>query len=144
MARGMRRDRKKERRWRRHVGDQRRSGMSVREYCREHKLSESGFHWWKRELARRDVERRVGASETHRQAVGGRVGPRGSGPPRHVAFAEVEVVGADGDRRTSSQGSDGPPIEVCLSHGRTIRVHRGFDEPTFVRVVALLEGGSPC
>jgi len=145
MARRTRRDRKKERTWRRHVRDQRRSGMSVRVYCREHGLSESGFYWWKRELARRDAERRrAAASEKREQAAGGRVGAGESAPPREVVFAEVEVVGADGDRQTASAGSDCAAVEVCLSGGRTVRVHRGFDEPTFVRVVALLEGGVGC
>ena len=57
MARGVLRDRKKETFWRRMVRAQSGSGVSVRGWCRKHGLSEAGFHWWRRELARRDVER---------------------------------------------------------------------------------------
>ena len=41
--------------WRRQVGAWERSGESVRGYCRSRGLSESGFHFWKRELKRRDA-----------------------------------------------------------------------------------------
>jgi transposase-like protein len=32
------------------------SGLSVREYCLRHRLAESAFHFWRRELQRRDDE----------------------------------------------------------------------------------------
>jgi hypothetical protein len=35
------------------VGQQRRGGQSVREFCREHALSEPSFYAWRRELERR-------------------------------------------------------------------------------------------
>ena len=41
--------------WRRQVGAWERSGESVRGYCRSRGLSEAGFHFWKRELKRRDA-----------------------------------------------------------------------------------------
>lgn len=43
-----------ERRWRDLTGRQRRSGMTIRQFCRQHALSESRFHFWRAELARRD------------------------------------------------------------------------------------------
>ena len=46
----------KETSWRVHVGWQASSGVSVRAYCREHELSEPSFHWWRREIRRRDAE----------------------------------------------------------------------------------------
>jgi transposase-like protein len=33
------------------------SGVSVRGWCRKHGINEAGFHWWRRELVRRDAER---------------------------------------------------------------------------------------
>ena len=57
MANGVgKRDVKKESKWRRHVMAQGESGLSVRGYCRGRGISEQGFHWWRRELARRDGE----------------------------------------------------------------------------------------
>ena len=52
------RDRRKEAFWRKAIGGQRRSGLCVRAWCRQHELRESSFHWWRRELARRDGESR--------------------------------------------------------------------------------------
>jgi transposase len=51
-----RRDLKKESRWREIVDRQRVSGMSIRGWCRDQGVQEATFHWWRRELARRDAE----------------------------------------------------------------------------------------
>jgi len=48
----------KEASWRVHVSWQASSGVSVRAYCREHELSEPSFHWWRREIRRRDAEQK--------------------------------------------------------------------------------------
>ncbi len=53
MARDVRRDGAKEVFWRRMVRGQARSGWTVRDYCRRHRLAESGFYWWRRQLADR-------------------------------------------------------------------------------------------
>lgn len=46
-----------ERQWRKHVERQRRSGESVREYCRAQGLHESAFYFWRRTIAERDREK---------------------------------------------------------------------------------------
>ncbi len=56
MARGARRDLSKESFWRRLVGRQATSGLSVRVWCRRHGQRESAFYWWRTELTRRDAE----------------------------------------------------------------------------------------
>lgn len=43
--------------WREHVERWRASGESIRGYCRAQGISESAFHFWKRELKRRDARR---------------------------------------------------------------------------------------
>ena len=53
-----RRDLKKESFWRRMVRGQSGSGLSVRGWCRKHRVREAGFYWWRKELARRDTKRR--------------------------------------------------------------------------------------
>lgn len=49
------RDPEKEHRWRATVCAWRASGLTVREYCRRHRVAESSFHFWRRELRERDV-----------------------------------------------------------------------------------------
>jgi hypothetical protein len=40
----------KQRYWLRTIGEAARSGMSIREFCRQHRLQESRFYWWQRKL----------------------------------------------------------------------------------------------
>ena len=56
MAKRRARDPAKEAGWRRRVDRQAASGQSVRAWCRRHRVKETAFHWWRRELARRDTE----------------------------------------------------------------------------------------
>jgi len=46
-----------ERQWRRRLKSWERSGLSGRDFCRQHLLSEPSFYGWRREIARRDRER---------------------------------------------------------------------------------------
>ena len=55
MARGTRRDLKKEVFWRRVVRGQVGSGLSIRAWCRKHGVQESAFYWWRTRLGRRDA-----------------------------------------------------------------------------------------
>ena len=56
MAKSRARDLAKEAAWRRRVARHAGSGQSVRAWCRRHRVKEAAFHWWRRELARRDAE----------------------------------------------------------------------------------------
>jgi hypothetical protein len=51
------RDLAKEQRWREAIKRFARSGLSVREFCRQEEQAESAFYFWRRELARRDCTR---------------------------------------------------------------------------------------
>jgi len=44
------RDAEKARYWERIIREAARSGMSIREFCRQHRLKESQFYWWKHKL----------------------------------------------------------------------------------------------
>lgn len=59
MARAKQRDLRKEARWRKHLQRQLRSGMTAREFCRQHGLAESAFYFWRSEIERRDRQVRV-------------------------------------------------------------------------------------
>jgi hypothetical protein len=52
------RDSKKESFWRRMVREQPSSGLTVRAWCHRHQVQAASFHWWRRELSRRDREKR--------------------------------------------------------------------------------------
>ena len=47
---GRNHDVEKQRYWQRTIGDAARSGMSIREFCRQRRLKESQFYWWQRKL----------------------------------------------------------------------------------------------
>ena len=96
--------------WRGWVAAWARSGESVRGYCRSRGLSEAAFHFWKRELKRRDA----GAAPT----------------ADRPAFAEV---------RLPSSAVHEALIEIAVSGSRRIHVHPGFDEETLVRAIAAVE-----
>ena len=52
----LQRDAEKERRWREVLGRQASSGLSVREFCKRERLTESQFYAWRRTIAERDDE----------------------------------------------------------------------------------------
>ena len=57
MAKGANRDKGREARWRRIVDQHARSGLTIRQFCRDNDLTESAFYFWRRELQRRDRQR---------------------------------------------------------------------------------------
>ncbi len=103
----------KEQFWRRVVRQWRRSGLSVRDFCAERELAEANFYFWRRNIARRDVQ----AGE----------------------FVPVHVVPDEKPASTSSSHG----LELLLAAGRVLRIGPGFDGPTLQRLLVLLEEGQP-
>jgi hypothetical protein len=56
MAKGARRDLRKEQFWRRLLGEWRASKVSARAFCAARGLAEASLYWWQRQLAQRDAE----------------------------------------------------------------------------------------
>jgi hypothetical protein len=54
-GRGPARSRAKERMWRQHVERQRRSKLTIRQFCARARISEPSFYAWRSELGRRDA-----------------------------------------------------------------------------------------
>lgn len=50
------RDPERERFWRRTFSAWQASGQSIREYCQQHDVTETSFHYWRRELRQRDAQ----------------------------------------------------------------------------------------
>jgi transposase-like protein len=108
------RDVEKERYWEKVVREAARSGLSIREYCRQHDLKESQFHWWQRKLKDRRQERRL-----RRQ--------RGSGGSE-ASFALVSEGAEDLDAG----------LELVLGNGCRLRIRKGVDEQTLRTVLAAM------
>jgi transposase-like protein len=106
-------DREKARSWQSIIREAARSGMSVREFCRQRRLKESQFYWWQ-----------------HKLKAGRQGRMRGPGVKREAAsFALVsnEPEGADAG------------IELVLDDGRRLRIRKGVDEETLRAVLAAVE-----
>jgi hypothetical protein len=115
MPKPERRDPTKEQQWRRRFRQWRRSGLTGRDFCAAHGLSEPSFYAWRREIARRDQET----------------------PPATAAAAPTAVF----QELTLAPPAALPPaIEVVLAHGRLLRIGPGFDADVLRRVLGVLEG----
>jgi hypothetical protein len=102
----------KEQRWRRHIQCWHASGLSVRDFCKRHHLSEPSFYHWRRTLHRRDQP----ATHTADQRV--------TFVPLHVRAEPATTPVA---------------LEVVLANGRRLHVGPGFDPATLRALLVLLE-----
>jgi hypothetical protein len=128
MARPEWRDAAKERRWRRLLGQWRRSGRTGRDFCAEQQLSEPSFYAWKREIARRDQERTAATRTTRPQAPTRTKASRRPAATALPAFLPVTV-----------EAAGACALEVVVAHGRLLRVRAGFDAAVLRRLLAVLE-----
>ena len=84
MARGAaHRDEAKEQFWREQMAGQAGSGLSIRAYCRRHRLRESAFYFWRKELARR----------------GAGTKPKAAFVPVRITGEQPAATGEPGERR---------------------------------------------
>jgi hypothetical protein len=93
------------------IGDAARSGMSIREFCRQRRLKESQFYWWQRKLKARRAER----SKTGLQ-------------DRAASFVLV-----------SEDDLDMPAGLELLRDKRRLRISQGVREETLQAVLAAME-----
>jgi transposase-like protein len=127
---GPRRNFEKQRFWQRAVGQWRRSGQSIRDFCRANALSEPSFYAWRRELTQRRRSPRTAG-------LPGANGVSASFLPVRVAAAASPMPAADA--QCAAVGG----VEIVLAAGRTVRVRTGFDRQTLADVLSVLEG-RPC
>jgi hypothetical protein len=109
------RDRGKERLWRRALREWRKTGLSIRDFCRKEGLAEGNFYAWRSTIARRDAEK--------------------------AAFVPVQVV-PDTTMPTGSH-HELTALELILAGGRRLRVGPGFDATTLQRLLPLVEDQRP-
>jgi len=113
MSQGRYRDRGKEQFWRRVIRQWQKSGLSVRAFCRQQRLSEPSFYGWRRTLAERETE-----------------------GPRFVPVCVVEEA-----PRPRPPEIPWGSLELVLAGQRRLRVGPGFDAVTLQRLLAVLEEG---
>jgi transposase-like protein len=106
-------DVEKERRWQKTIREAARSGLSIREFCRQHKLHESQFYWWQRKLT---VARQTPRSRKQAGAT--------------ASFALI----------SEEPGTTDAGIELVLGDGRRLRIAKGVDEATLRSVLAVVQG----
>jgi hypothetical protein len=122
---GKRRDVEKERYWRKVIREAARSGVSIRQFCRERRLKESQFYWWQSRL-------RAGKERQQARAFGSGSTSKATKDGSQATFALVSEDGGE-------LGSAG--IELVLRDGRRLRIGKGVDEETLRTVVGVLEEG---
>ncbi len=105
----------KERLWREQVLSWQRSGLTIREYCLQHQLSEPSFYAWRRELARRDELTVAPATPAPRSKASS------------VTWMPVTVT-----------SSTPPLIEVQLPTGTVLRIQAGVESVTLERILRAL------
>ena len=117
---GKRRDREKERYWRKVIRGAARSGVSIRQFCRQRRLKDSQFHWWQRKLKERRQACALESRSRNKAA-------KGAGQATFALVSEEQ----------GELGSAG--IELVLRGGRRVRIGKGVDEETLRTVLAVLE-----
>jgi hypothetical protein len=128
--RGAARDIDRERRWRRFLAVQARSGLSVRAYCREKGLPEASFYYWRREILRREQEEQSSETGGPSEGLHAKVGRK----PTVASFCEVSVK-RDGSASTRRGGE----IEVVLPSSVILRVGREVEVAHLRRVLEAVE-----
>jgi transposase-like protein len=105
MSTGKPRDCKKEGFWRRMLQRWRQSGLSVRDFCARHGLSQPSFYAWRRTLVQRDAEV---------QFVPVRLTPEPTNSATATTSA-LELVLGDHRRLRIAPGFDGPTLTRLLA-----------------------------
>lgn len=151
-----RRDPGRESRWRGLLEQQRRSGLTVRAFCFREGLRESAFHYWRREIARRDGQAFRPDGEASRPASG----ETGNGTGKGTGTLRPGVVGPGfvelrssvrAEEAVAGASPGGVSIELLLSGGRRLLIRGGgnggsdgaLDGILLRRVLDILEN-RPC
>lgn len=137
MAEGVKRDRRREERWRRLLRQHGESGLTVREFCRRRKVTETAFYYWRRELQRREG---AGTSNSPAKAsasfVAVRLAPSGV---EGLAASDVEGLAESNAGPVEGDGhASCGRIEIGLPGGCRVAVVPPVDRQALGDVLAAL------
>jgi len=112
--------------WRRIVQQQAASKVTIREFCRQSKLRESAFYFWRKELLRRDAASRLRRGHAR--------------PPAPAAFVPVSVTAETTGPATQEDPASirAGCVEIVLAGGRRIHVEPPVDRQALADVLAVL------
>jgi hypothetical protein len=136
MANGKGRDPRREAYWRRTMRRQERSGLTIREFCHRQDLAETAFYYWRKELARRQVEPGRRRRHTHpSMATAGTAGP--AAHPR--GFVSVRLAASPAPTRAQGMSTAAiGRIVIEVSGGRRVHVVAPVDRQALADVLAVL------
>ena len=123
----------RERFWRKAISKRERSGLTIRAFCEREELTESAYHFWRRELLKRDGMLDQSLSRRRRTVKDGSE----SRPSPTFASLTLEGVSPEIARISSIDAS--MPIEIVLRDNVRIRVGPGVDPHTLDQVLRLME-----
>jgi hypothetical protein len=134
MSRPQLRDPRLERFWRTTLAKWTKSQLNIRDFCRRHRLGESAFYFWRREIAARDgTPVATSAAANHRRSTPSRPqstpARRSSKTTPRPSFVALRVV-AD------------QPLELVLRTGQVLRIPPGYNADHLHAVVTALESSS--
>lgn len=133
-------DKSKERLWRRLLRAWRRSGQSIRAFCRAQAVSEPSFYFWRQTLAQRDRQRQATDPPQPRRPKRTAVDACQATP----LFAPVRLIDATPVRSAGlGTNAESPLLEVLCRGGRVVRVAAGVDL-TLVRALVIALEELPC
>ena len=113
----------KEAYWRKTLRRQGRSGLTVRQFCKDHGLSEASFFSWQREIAIRD---RQAAGTTESDSLSSREKQAVPRPVNPAPFIPLRLSGASA-------------MELVHPRGHVLRIPVGFDGDSLEKVLQLLD-----
>jgi hypothetical protein len=117
----------KEAYWRSVVRRQERSGLSVRQFCREEQLSEASFYGWKRKIASRDRHAGIGSERKGRKRSRAQTVTKPG--EKAAVFVPVRL-------KAAASGV----LEIVHPRGHVVRVPAVFDEDFLRQVLRVLDG----
>ncbi len=116
--------------WRRILDQWRRSGQSIRAFCRQQRLSEPLFYAWRRTIAQRDQARQPSGHRCLPQDIASPTDEQK--PEAPPAFVPLHVLPATAT------------LEVVLHPGCLVRVPTGFDPATLRQLLVVLHESPSC
>ena len=127
----------KERYWRQVLQRQRKSGLSVRQFCLEQQLSEPSFHSWKRTVADRDWREQSATEDARRSIDPERSDEAPTSNPPGEADKQADAAAMFVPLKLSAAASS--VIEVVHPRGYLLRVPATFDAHGLRQLLQILD-----
>lgn len=135
----------KERFWRDMLARFEADDWTAREFCRRHRLAESAFQFWRRELARRDAQDAANSPNAHRPASADAPEshdlPNLNSSANDAAIPLFQPVVIRPAKRRDGDAS-GTSIDLRLRGGHVLRIRAGFDAATLRQLLQILDSST--